>query len=149
MAKLGGRHLSSQERFRIISSRGARGLNDLGRYVFGYALHARPLTDHSRETCDPDRLCTRIEQSRDARIAGRPARQNIVDQNDVPSLENSHPSSVNCDRALQCPFALGAPKPTETRRPLSPDQGIDQQGPLAALVEFTRQKGGLIEAALP
>ncbi len=34
MAKLGGRHLSSRERIKIVSSRGARGLYGLGRFAF-------------------------------------------------------------------------------------------------------------------
>ena len=80
MPKLGGRHLSSLERFLTISSRGARGRKDLGRFVYG------PLSipiDNPSKARDRDCFRSGSQQYIGAGAGGGPARQHIVDKHNL------------------------------------------------------------------
>lgn len=77
IAKLGGRYLSSAERVRIVSSRGARGLYGPGRFRF-WRSGPIELICNSGKTHDLHALCAGVGKSFDACAGGRSARVDIV-----------------------------------------------------------------------
>lgn len=136
----------------MISSRGARGLSDLGRYVFRTAslrLFPECFIKYPCKARYLHRTDASLAQRLDANIACRSTGQNIVNQNYVTPLQPIRPAPVDGYRTLERAFTCFAPHPAQHWRGLLSDQHVDCHPTFAVFFQAARQQSRLIEPPSP
>lgn len=131
---------------RCISSRGARVRKDPG---VSLSDGIKRLVEHPRKTRDDHRSRPVSLQLLDTGVAGRPAGQNVINQNDIFSRDHGLRFRCHHDGTSEDLFTLPGAHSTKARRLLAAFQPIHKQSAMSQRLKFSPQHRRLIEATLP
>lgn len=131
---------------RCISSRGARVRKDPG---VSLSDGIKRLVEYPRKARNDDRSRPVSLQLLDTGVAGRPAGQNIINQNDVSSVDHGLRFRCHYDRTGKDLLTRPRTHSPKARRLLAALQPIHKQSAMPQRLKFFPQHRRLIEAALP
>lgn len=132
------------------SSRGARGLCGLGRFVCGTRSSlGQAFIQHAGKARDSHFARTGLQQRLDACVTGGATSQHIIDEDDGTPGNLVASAQVNCDCIGQRALASLLAEPTQRGCRLCPHERIKDQFRSFRDRQFPRQQGGLVIPASP